>query len=201
MRNIAAHIVRCALVLLLLAGCKEELNRGLSEVEANEIYAILDTNGVAVDRHFEKKTETYVIRVPGKQMGEAIMLLRARGLPRAKFSDMGEVFSGEGLVSTPFEEKARYMHALTQELSESLSRIDGVAEARVHIVLPEPNRVTDETPPSQATVFVYYLDRFDLDASIPKIKKSVESSIEGLDYEKITVTAFRSDFSALLANP
>ncbi|WP_103258059.1 type III secretion system inner membrane ring lipoprotein SctJ [Tabrizicola aquatica] len=182
-----------------LAACKEDLNKNLSERDANEIFAVLAENNVAADRVFDAGSGTYTIAVESDQLARAIILLKERGLPRSAFEDMGAVFKGEGLVSTPFEQKARYTFAITQELSESISRIDGVVEARVHVVIPDPNRITRESAPARAAIFIYHLDRFDLEAASPTIKTAVASSIEGLDYEHITIAAFRSDFSAMVA--
>lgn len=191
-----AVLLACA---LWMTGCKEDLNQNLSERDANEIFAVLAENNVNADRVFDAATETYTIAVDKAQLAQAIILLKARGLPRTTFQNMGDVFQGEGLVSTPFEQKARYIHAITQELSESISRIDGVVEARVHVVMPDPNRITQEAAPARATVFLYYLDRFDLAAASPTIKTAVASSVEGLEYEHITIAAFRSDFQAMVA--
>ena len=77
------------------------------------------------------------LSVPASQVGRALDLLRAQGLPRERFAGMGEVFKKEGLISSPLEERARYLYALSQELGATLTKIDGVITARVHVVLPE----------------------------------------------------------------
>ena len=46
------------------------------------------------------------------------------------------------------------MHALAQDLSATISRIDGVVVARVHIVLPDNNPFAEKVKPSSAAVFI-----------------------------------------------
>lgn len=189
-RNISLRLCMAGALCLFVAGCKESLHRGMTEAEANEIYAALDLQGISVERKYNAADGNYDIRVELDQISEAVVILRARNLPREKFNSMGDVFGGGGLVSTPFEERARYIYATNQELSESLSLIDGVSRARVHIVMPEPNRITQETEPARATVFIYYQDRLDVSRSIPLIKTAVASGVDRLYYENVTVAAF-----------
>lgn len=183
-------MVIALVVTLVVAGCKETLHRGLTEAEANEIFAALDLQGVDVSRKYNAANESYDVTVASDQVSEAVMLLQKRNLPREKFISMGDVFEGQGFVSTPFEEKARYIFAMNQELSQSLSLIEGVSRARVHIVIPDPNRITQDAEPARATVFIYYQDQFDMTSALPQIKTAVASSVDRLFYESVTVAAF-----------
>jgi type III secretion protein J len=49
---------------------------------------------------------------------------------------MGKVFKREGFVSSPLEERARLVHAMSQEIANTINNIDGVVTARVHLVVP-----------------------------------------------------------------
>lgn len=174
----------------LLGACKETLHRGLTEREANEIFSILDTNGISAKREFKLADGTYDILVEKDQISSGVNLLTERGLPRQNFMTMGEVFAGEGFVSTPFEERARYVFGLNQELSHSLSFIEGVSQARVHIVMPEVNRITQNVEDARASVFIYYNPEFDLKGATPQIKTAIATSVDGLTYENVSIAAF-----------
>ena len=56
---------------------------------------------------------------------------------RNDFQSLGEIFPGDGLIVSPYEQRVRTMHALNQEIARSLTTITGVRNARVHVVLPD----------------------------------------------------------------
>ena len=133
---------RCRFILLwltllsVLSGCGEsvELHRKLSEQEANEVIAELADKHIRAQKQLEK--DGVVVRVRTDDIAAAVHTLAAAGLPKTARSTLGDVFRKEGVISTPLEERARYIYALSQELEATLSNIDGVLVARVHVVLP-----------------------------------------------------------------
>lgn len=179
------------LLCLLLTGCKVELYGGLNEREANEMVAILLSNGIDSSRNVTKDGVATVFAEKAR-FADAVMLLKNAGLPREEFASMGEVFSREGLVSSPSEERARYIFALSQELSETLSQIDGVLSARVHVVLPEDDPFRQEVKPSSASIFIRHLSSADIGVLVPEIKTLVTNGIEGVSYDNVSVALFPS---------
>jgi type III secretion protein J len=178
-------------ILLILTGCKVELYRTDTEQEANEMMAILLMSDIASDR-IPGEENTWIVRAEKKELARAVMLLKDHGYPKQKYENMGQVFKKEGLVTSPLEDRIRFIYALSQELSQTLSCIDGVLTARVHVVLPEnnPNSYDDVIKPSSATVFIKHREDVDFTLKIPKIKEMVVNSIEGLEYERVTVNLF-----------
>ena len=83
------------------------------------------------------------------------------------------------------------MDALAQDLAKTISAIDGVVDARVHIVLPENDPFARHALPSSAAVAIRSRWDADITDAIPSIKGLVKNSIEGLAAEKIMVTVFR----------
>ncbi|MGX9431715.1 MULTISPECIES: type III secretion system inner membrane ring lipoprotein SctJ [Bradyrhizobium] len=173
-------------LLLLLLGCKAELYTKVQEREANEMLALLLSKGVDAVR-VTAKDGTSTIQVEEKQLAFSIELLNLEGLPRQPFKNLGEVFKGSGLVASPTEERARFVYALSEELSRTISDIDGVISARVHVVLPKNDLLRQDTMPSSASVFIRHNSNAKLSALLPQIKMLVANSIEGLSYDKVAV--------------
>lgn len=128
-------------------------------------------------------------------------LLKRSGYPKEKFLRVNELFKNEGLVSSPLEERVRYIYAIAQDVQETLSRIDGVVTARVHIVLPENDPFVEKVKPSSASVFIKYLPDRRIDDIKAQIKLIVENSIEGLSYDKVSVVMLPADDMATPSRP
>lgn len=172
---------------LLLAACgsRVELFSAANESEANEVLSVLLDAGISAQK---ATTKTGVaVSVDGQQVARALDILRARGLPRERFDGMGQIFRKEGLVSSPLEERARYIYALSQELTNTLSQMDGVLAARVHVVLPERGGVGENTTPSTAAVFIKHQAGYNLDALQPQIRKLVTHAIPGLTEDRMSI--------------
>lgn len=176
----------CTLLLLLLAGCKTQLYTSLDQRDAMEMVAILLRHGIEADRLFAKDG-TSTVEVEGGRVADAVTLLHENRYPRTSYESMGNVFKPQGMISSPTAERARYDYALSQELSSTLSDIDGVLTARVHIVLPDNDPLDGDGKPSAAAVFVRYDERIDMTKMLPQIKMMVADSVEGLSYDKVSV--------------
>ena len=171
--------------LVALSACKAELYSGLSEREANEMVAALLGAGIPATK--TTAAEGVAVAVDRARFPEAMALLDQKGLPARKYESMGDVFRKEGLVSSPTEERARLIYALSEELSRTVAEIDGVLSARIHVVLPESDMLGRDVKPSSASVFVRYAQGSDVERYAPQIKLLVANSIEGLLYDNITV--------------
>jgi type III secretion protein J len=171
--------------ILALAGCKEELYSNLSEVEANQMMAVLMSSGIAAEK--ASLGESFTLRVETEDMVRAISLLNSKGYPKSSRESIGSVFQKSGIISSPFEERVRYIYALGEDVAQTLSQIDGVVTARVHVVLPDQPQLGQPVKPSSAAVFIKHEPGVDLEYYVPQIRRLVSSSIEGLPYDAVTV--------------
>lgn len=174
-------------LILMLAACsaRVELFSSASEGEANEVLSVLLDAGMNASKSVTKTGVS--VSVDGHDVARALDILRTRGLPRDRFDGMGQIFRKEGLVSSPLEERARYVYALSQELAGTLTQMDGVVTARVHVVLPERGGVGEDATPSTAAVFIKHQLGYNLDALQPQIRKLVTHAIPGLTEDRVSI--------------
>ena len=177
---------------MLLAGCDKEatLHAGLEERQANLVMAALLDAGIECHKS-PGEEGTWNVTVVESRFAEAVNLLEKAGLPRRAHQGIGEVFKKTGMISSPSEERIRFMDALAQDIAKTISAIEGVVDARVHIVLPENDPFARHVMPSSAAVAIRSRWDADLTDIVPSVKGLVKNAIEGLQYEKIMVTVFR----------
>lgn len=175
------------LAAFTLAGCgRQEIYGKLTETSANEMVAVLNQAGIHASKAAGEKG-VWSVAVSSGDFARAVETLRAHGLPHEDFDSLGSVFKKEGFTSTPLEERARLIYGLSQELSRTISDIDGVVQARVHLTMPESDPLSREAKPSAASVFVKYRTGFDLRSQTGAIKSLVTNAIDGLTYDRVSV--------------
>lgn len=177
---------------LLLCSCDEDvvLFNSLDEQQANPIMAVLQESGISCAKQ-PGDEGSWRLLVSKNNFSQAVAICQQRGLPQQIYHGVGETFKKTGMVSSPTEERIRFMDALSQDLARTISEIDGVVSARVHVVLPNNDPFTKNALPSSAAVAIRHRSDCDLEDHIPQIKTLVMNAIEGVSYDKISVTLFK----------
>jgi type III secretion protein J len=189
LRSSLPRWVQRALVLfvaLLLSACEAELYNNLDQRQANEIVATLQQRGIPAQRVAVKGGQ-YTVVVDKGRFADSIAILKEAGLPKEEFQTMGQIFKKDGLVSSPMQERAQMIFALSQELSRTVSEIDGVLSARVHLVLPENDPLRQQLVPSSASVFIRHRSNTPVGNLVPQVKMLVANGVAGLSYDKVSV--------------
>lgn len=177
----------CLLLLALLMGCTRELHHDLSEQDANEILVLLDANGVQADKVREPSREgRWMVEVTSEQRSESLRLLQAAGLPRRDAGDADPLAERSSLIPMAGEERLRMTASTTRRLESSLMAVDGVVDARVHLVLPDAPRLvrrTDAQPRASVLVKIRPTHRGVLDEE--RVRTLVSGGVEGLSPQDV----------------
>lgn len=178
---------------LMLSACQDDLYTGLTQKTANEMIAILSENGIKASRAAGDTAATYKIRVAADDLPQAVRVLKAAGHPKDNFRSIGEVFPGDGIIVTPFEQRVRMSFAISQELSRTISDIDGVVSARVHLMLAEADtRNSGRVLPPSASVVVQQSGQLDSNELSQRIRLIVSNAVTNLPQRSVSVSIFQA---------
>lgn len=177
------------LTCIFLSACEVELYSDITEHEANEMMTALLAADIRSSKVAGAKN-TWTVKVDEEQLPAAMSILEKEGLPRPKYDNIAEIFKKQGMISSPLVERAKYIYAVSQEVAQTLSELDGVLVARVHLVLSEVDEMTEKIQPASASVFIKYLPNTGIPSRVRDIKKFVQYSIPELGYDKISVFLF-----------
>jgi len=197
----AARLLVGLVLALALGACRTDLYTKQNESDANDMVAALREHGVDAEKRTPDSGKSWSVTVDEDEIVRSMAVLRSAGLPAERHSNLGELFKKEGLISTPTEERVRFVHGVTEELSNTLVHIDGVIAARVHIVLPQNDPLSASPKPSSASVFVKYRPDANLSSLVPPIKNLVARSVEGLVYDNVSVTLVQGEVVKALPAP
>lgn len=189
-------IIAVVIFALSLVACSQVINQGLSEDQANEILVVLEKNGIQASKAQQEGGETvaFNISVPKRDAARAMQILRENDLPQQQAKGFNEVFAKTSLIPTAMEEKAMYLQAVCGELAKTIEAINGVVDARVHVVLPETDVLKQElqgpTTPKAAVLIKYKVRRNgEMPYKPDDIRRLVANSIEALKADDVTVVS------------
>ena len=183
--GIAAVVAALLFTLVFRMGgeAKALLFAGVETREMAEISQRLE----AADIPYEIREDGGSIYVARSEVFNARMMLSADGLP-SRGSIGYEIFDEpDALGQTQFQQNINRLRALEGELSRTIGSLDGVASARVHLVLPERQLFARETEQPTASI-VIQLRRDELTAGqVRAIRNLVASATPGLSANRVTI--------------
>jgi type III secretion protein J len=208
------------LSLLFLTGCEHSMMviNEIDEREANEIVVFLASKGIQAQKvnavslapGGAEGAQKYSISVDATQATEAMAILNQNGLPRKKGTNLLNLFSNTGLMSSDKQETIRYQAGLAEQIANMIRKIDGVIDADVQLSFPVesttpilPGGAQAATKRITAAVYVKHMGVLDDPNShlVTKIKRLVAGSVTGLDLNDVTVISDRSRFTDVTLTP
>lgn len=137
---------------------------------------------------YEVSPDGTSVMVPEKEVGRARMLLAQDGLPNG--GSLGyELFDKQSSFgTTSFVQNITQVRALEGELAKTISSLEPVKSARVHLVLPQRELFSRETHAASASVFLRLRGGKQLDQDqIMGIQSMVASAVPDLKPKSVSI--------------
>lgn len=195
-----------AVAALALSGCTVELHHGLTEEDANDIYVLLQENGIGSTKIMDTtgNSPVFTITVPKQDASSAARLLKEYSLPRPKIVGLESFRENSAMIPTQMEERGKMLEAMQGEVTKALNKIDGVLEARAIVMIPENNDLTqpENRPVNTASVLVKYRPIGERPPMTEKeIRAFVAKSLPDMREENVAVILSQALPPQAVANP
>ncbi|MET0497563.1 MAG: flagellar basal-body MS-ring/collar protein FliF [Steroidobacteraceae bacterium] len=155
----------------------------LGQQDAAQIAQALDAAAIP----YKLEGDNGAIMVPSDRVHDARLKLAGQGLPEGD-GGFAVMSKDPGFGVSQFMEGARYQHALETELARTITNLQQIEGARVHLALPRQSAfIRDRRPPS-ASVFLKLKPGRRLESEqTTAISNLVASSIPELEAKQVTI--------------
>lgn len=188
-RLIALGVVGAVTLLVIMVGTYyvnkpgyETLYVGLDPADLNQISIALATDGM----NFQIGSDNTSVQVPVGQTGKARLLLAEKGLPNSNNAGY-ELFDNVGSLGlTSFMQEVTRVRALEGEIARTIQTIDGIASARVHIVMADRGSFRQAEQKPTASVMIRASQQTGRQAAA-SIRHLVAAAVPGLSIDDVTI--------------
>ncbi len=157
---------------------------GLSAQDVSRITAALAEAGISFDVNEQRSA----VMVAFGQTARARSLLAQKGLPNSSRAGY-ELFDQLGSIGlTSFMQEVTRVRALEGEIARTIQALDGVAAARVHLVLADPGSFRRERRDPSASVLLRISERWQNSAA-QAVRHIVAAAVPGMKIEQVNVAA------------
>src|SRR3984885_15089509 len=183
--GIAAAVAAGVTVVLWWRGPNWSLLYGnLSDSDASSVVQALQTASI----EYKLDGSSGAIMVPAERVHDARLQLAGQGLPQGKNASLDLMSKDPGFGVSQFMENARYQYALEGELARTISSLQAVEAARIHLALPQQSAFVRDRRPASASVLLQLRPGHRLQSEqVSAIVHLVASSIPELDSDNVTV--------------
>ncbi len=152
--------------------------------QSPDVVTILEQNQIP----FRIDPSTGGLLVASDNMQQARIKLAQAGIPRDNTSGFEIMDQEQPLGTSQFVESTRYHRAIEGELARTISSMNSVRSARVHLAIPKRSVFVRDVREPRASVFVDVYPGRAMDAAqVKAITNLVSSSIAELDGDNVTI--------------
>jgi flagellar M-ring protein FliF len=155
----------------------------LAEAEASKVINALDEAKVPY-----KVRGGGSISVPADKVHSLRIQLAGKGIPGGGTTGFS-LFDKPNFGISDFVQRVNYLRAIQGELSQTISRVDGIESAQVMLVMPENRLLVEYQKKPSASVFLKLRGNVPIPAStVNAIRFLVANAVEGLNPEGVSIT-------------
>ena len=190
--NQRVSIVLAGLVVLLgLSGIAVWSSRedytvlfgNLAEAEASKVINALDEGKIPY-----KVRGGGSISVPADKVHSLRIQLAGKGIPGGGTTGFS-LFDKPNFGISDFVQRVNYLRAIQGDLSQTISRVDGIESAQVMLVMPENRLLVEYQKKPSASVFLKLRGNVPIPAAtVNAIRFLVANAVEGLNPEGVSIT-------------
>jgi flagellar M-ring protein FliF len=159
------------------------LYSNLSPSDASSITQDLTSRGVS----YKLGADGTSIMVPQDKVYQLRLDMSAKGLPPGGAAGYS-LLDKQGITTSEFRQRVDYQRALEGELAKTVSALDPVDAATVHLVIPTEDLFTQDSQHPSASVLVKTQPGKTLSAGqVQAVVNLVSSSVEGMTPDQVTV--------------
>ena len=131
---------------------------------------------------------TYTITVAKDEFSSAIALMKQLGLPKKSFASVNDVFTAQGLVASPIQERAKYNYVVSQDIARTLTNLPEIISADVILSSPnkEKNRF-EEKDKLTASVAIVANPEIATSTLQVRVKELVAYAVQDISYTDVSV--------------
>jgi flagellar M-ring protein FliF len=165
----------------------------LDPTDAGRVTVRLD----ALNVPYQLRNDGAQILVPADMVAKARLQLASEGLP-AGGSIGYEIFDKtQGLATSSFVQNINQLRALEGELSRTVQGIQGVRQARVHLVLPQRELFSRDRQDPSASILLRMNGQLRLDKKqVQAVQHLVATAVPGLKPDRVSVVDERGTLLA-----
>ncbi len=191
MTSLAASVAIGFAVVLWSAGDEyRPLYSSLSNLESGEVIQILEDNEIK----YKVDDKSGVLLVAADEIHQARIKLAAAEITGDKGTGFELLDQEQPIGTSQFMEQTRYRRGLEGELARTITSINAVKSARVHLAIPKQSVFVRDARKPRASVFVeLYPGRPINQLQIKAIANLVASAIPELEPKEVTIVDQKGD--------